>query len=112
MATVSKPLPESLPRLKTSPSSLPKKPSPATRTTRTPESVPASKAKAHLLELLNSVDRKGESVIITKRGRPVAKLVPIEQAPPRSIFGWMKGSGTITGDVVGPEPDIWNAMVE
>ncbi len=108
MATASKPLP----RLKARAASQPKKPALATRAIRTPESIPASKAKTHLLELLNTVDRKGESVIITKRGRPVAKLVPIEQTAPRRIFGWMKGSGTITGDVVGPEPDIWNAMVE
>jgi len=89
-----------------------KKPVTAAKALRTPESIPASKAKAHLLELLNTVDRKGESVIITKRGRPVAKLVPIEQPPTRRIFGWMKGSVKITGDIVGPEPDIWNAMAE
>ena len=75
-------------------------------------SVAASKAKTHLLELLNTVDHSRASIVITKRGRPVAKLIPIEEAAPRKIFGWMKGSVTITGDVVGPEPDIWNAMVE
>lgn len=89
-----------------------KKPVTAAKTQHTPESIPASQAKTHLLELLNTVDIKGESVIITKRGRPVAKLVPIEKAPPRRIFGYMKGSVKITGDIVGPEPDIWNAMVE
>lgn len=104
--------PKSLSSLKAKAASQPKKPSLATRSIRTPESIPASKAKTHLLELLNTVDCKGESVIITKRGRPVAKLVPIENQPPRSIFGYMRGSGKITGDVVGPEPDVWNAMVE
>ena len=104
--------PKSLSSLKVSTASQPKKPTLPARTIRTSESVPASKAKTHLLELLNTVDRKGESVIITKRGRPVAKLVPIENQPARSIFGYMKGTGRITGDVVGPEPDVWNAMVE
>lgn len=87
-----------------------KKPVTAAKAQRTPESIPASQAKTHLLELLNTVDLKGESVIITKRGRPVAKLVPIEQPPARSIFGYMKGTFRITGDIVGPEPDIWEAM--
>lgn len=108
MATASKPLSS----LKAKVASQPKKPLPVARAIRTTESIPASKAKTHLLELLNTVDRKGESVIITKRGRPVAKLVPIENQPTRSILGYMKGSGKITGDVVGPEPDVWNAMVE
>ena len=76
------------------------------------KSVAASKAKTHLLELLDSVDHTRASIVITKRGRPVAKLVPIEKAAPRRIFGWMKGSVKITGDIVGPEPDVWNAMVE
>lgn len=106
MATASKPLHN--PGLKAGA----KKTQPPVRGVRMPESVPASKAKTHLLELLNTVDQKRESVIITKRGRPVAKLVPIEQSEPRCIFGWMKGSVKITGDIVGPEPDIWDAMVE
>lgn len=108
MATAPKPLHG----LKAKAASQPRKTPPTGRAMRAPESIPASKAKAHLLELLNTVDTKGESVIITKRGRPVAKLVPIEQPPARRIFGWMKGSVKITGDIVGPEPDIWNAMVE
>lgn len=108
MATAPKPLSN----VKAKAASQPHKPLSVTRAIRMQESIPASKAKTHLLELLNTVDRKGESVIITKRGRPVAKLVPIENQPVRSIFGYMKGSGKITGDIVGPEPDIWNAMVE
>ena len=72
--------------------------------------IAASKAKAQLLELLHTVDRKQESVIITRRGRPVARLIPIEPRRPSDIFGCMKGTFRITGDVVGPEPDVWEAM--
>lgn len=74
------------------------------------QTVPASKAKAHLLELLDTVDRLREPVVITKRGRPVARLVPIEPREPGSIFGCMKDTFKITGDIVGPEPDLWEAM--
>jgi prevent-host-death family protein len=105
MATVPKPL-SGLKARADSPS---KKAAATGRATRTPESIPASQAKAHLLELLNAVDHKGESIIITKRGRPVAKLVPIESQPARDIFGYMKGTFRITGDIVGPEPDVWEA---
>jgi len=74
--------------------------------------VSASQAKTHLLELLKDIDDKQETVIITKRGRPIARLVPIEAQPTRDIFGFMKGTGQILGDVVGPEPDLWEAMSE
>lgn len=74
--------------------------------------VSASNAKTHLLELLDNIDHQRQGILITKRGRPVARLVPVETTRPKSIFGCMKGTGTITGDIVGPEPDVWNAMVE
>ena len=37
--------------------------------------IQASEAKAHLLQILNEVER-GESVVITRRGRPIARLIP------------------------------------
>jgi len=74
-------------------------------------SVAASKAKAQLLELLDTVDRKRETILITKRGRPVARLVPLEPRRPADIFGCMKGTFRIIGDVVGPEPDLRGAML-
>jgi prevent-host-death family protein len=72
--------------------------------------VAASAAKTHLLELLDQVNTRRKSVTITKRGRPVARLVPIDEPSPVSIFGCMKGTFKITGDIVGPEPDVWEAM--
>ena len=84
----------------------------ATNAGRAAASLSASKAKTHLLELLDTVDRDRKPITITKRGRPVATLVPIPATAPGSIFGCMKGTGRITGDVVGPEPDAWHAMVE
>ena len=76
------------------------------------QTMPASKAKTHLLELLDTVHRDRTSITITKRGQPVATLTPIAPRMSVGIFGCMKGTGKITGDVVGPEPDIWNAMVD
>ena len=73
-------------------------------------SISASKAKTHLLELLDNVDRRRQTLTITKRGRAIAKLVPIEEQPPTDVFGCMKSTFRITGDVVGPEPDAWEAM--
>ena len=57
--------------------------------------------KAKCLKVMDQVQAKRESIIITKRGKPVAKLVPIEETED-PIFGFMRGKGKITGDVVGP----------
>ncbi|HUJ40165.1 MAG TPA: type II toxin-antitoxin system Phd/YefM family antitoxin [Candidatus Acidoferrales bacterium] len=57
--------------------------------------------KAKCLSVMDEVQSKRETVIITKRGKPVAKLVPIDSRKD-DIFGYMKGKGKITGDVVKP----------
>ena len=72
--------------------------------------ISVSQAKTHLLALLDEIDTRQEPVIITKRGRPVARIIPIEIAAPGGIFGCMKGTFKITGDIVGPEPDVWDAL--
>jgi prevent-host-death family protein len=75
------------------------------------KSMSASSAKTHLLKLLDTVDRTREGIIITKRGRPIAKLIPVETKDFGSIFGCMKGTFRIKGDIVGSEPDVWEAML-
>ncbi len=75
-----------------------------------PKTVAAAKAKAHLLELLTEVDHDQAEVVITRRGKPVAKLVPYREVNQPDIAGCMKGTFEITGDVIGPEPDVWEAM--
>lgn len=74
--------------------------------------IAATSAKARFLELLDIVDRKRSTITITKRGRAVAKLIPIKKTPEPDIFGYMKGTIKITGDIISPEPDIWEAMSE
>lgn len=110
MATLPKPLPKSKPSPSRTRQTAKLTPATPKHTLPAGKFIPATKAKAHLLELLDNVDRKREPVTITKRGRPVARLVPIDDDPPRGIFGCMKGTFRITGDIVGPEPDIWEAM--
>ncbi len=58
----------------------------------------AAEFKAHCLRILDEVERTGEPVTITKRGRPVAEVKPVENREGKSIFGLMKGSVTWLGD--------------
>jgi prevent-host-death family protein len=43
--------------------------------------IPASRFKATCLRLLDEVAETGETIVVTKRGKPVAKVEPIEEPP-------------------------------
>jgi prevent-host-death family protein len=47
--------------------------------------IPATRFKAECLQLLDDVAESGETIIVTKRGRPVARILPL--APPESLEG-------------------------
>lgn len=57
--------------------------------------------KANCLSVMDEVQAKREPVVITKRGKPVAKLIPVD-TDPDDIFGYMSGKIKILGDIVGP----------
>ena len=50
---------------------------------------------------MDEVQAKRETVVITKRGKPVAKLVPVN-AETDDIYNFMAGNGADTGDAVSP----------
>jgi len=58
---------------------------------------------------MGEVQAKRETVVITKRGKPVAKLVPIN-TDQDEIFGFLAGKGTVIGDVISPAltPEDWD----
>jgi prevent-host-death family protein len=68
----------------------------------------AGEFKAHCLQVMETVRKKHETIIITKRGVPVAKLVPFEEEP-KSLFGFMKGALTIQEDITKPLEEPWDA---
>lgn len=67
-------------------------------------------AKAHFPSLVEEVAQSRTSITITKRGKALAMLVPLKKTGPKNLFGCMKGSARIVGDIVAPEPDTWEAM--
>lgn len=68
------------------------------------QTIAAGVFKAKCLAIMDEVHSKREPVLITKKGRPVAKLVPIEEEGPDPIFGFMKGKAAIAGDIESPVP--------
>ncbi len=70
--------------------------------------VPASAFKNSCLQLIDRVRQTREEIVVTKYGRPVAKLVAFEEGTAQ-LFGHLAGSVTIHGDVVAPVEVEWNA---
>jgi prevent-host-death family protein len=70
----------------------------------------AGEFKARCLELMNEVRDQGGEYVITKRGEPVAKLVPVQQPKRPKLFGSMKGTVKTLGDIVSPLDEPWEAL--
>jgi prevent-host-death family protein len=72
-------------------------------TMKAERSIAAGEFKAKCLELLDRVARDGSAIVVTKRGRPVAKVVPIEQPAARPL----RGSVRYLSDIVEAIGDEW-----
>jgi prevent-host-death family protein len=75
------------------------------------KTIPAGSFKVHCLAIMDEVQSKREAVIITKRGKPVAKLVPVGNEKDE-IYGFLKGKVKVLGDVVSPilTPEEWGDL--
>lgn len=75
------------------------------------ESISISKFKATCLSVLSQVEVTGRKITVTKRGKPIACIIP---APPAerggSFLGCMRGKGAILGDIAEPLDVQWEAL--
>jgi prevent-host-death family protein len=82
------------------------------------KTMPIGEFKAKCLGVMAEVNATGRPVLVTKRGKPFARVsLPEKQAPaekPEDIFGFMRGMGTITGDIVSSEftDEEWERMAD
>ncbi len=74
--------------------------------------IAAGQFKAQCLQLMDQVKQTHEEIVITKHGRPVAKLVPVEDEYLSSFIGYMKGSVVVSGDIITPVNEDWEACAE
>ena len=77
------------------------------------ETMPISEFKATCLAVLDRVHRTGTPIIVTRRGEPIAEVIPPTTASAGA--GWlgaMRGTAAIVGDLVAPagDPDAWEAL--
>jgi prevent-host-death family protein len=69
----------------------------------------ASELKAKCLKLMDEIAESGESVVITKNGRPVSRLVPYVDKP-KTLYGIHRDAIEIRGDVISPIEVDWEAL--
>lgn len=71
-----------------------------------------SEFKAKCLAILDQVQKTKSPVRITRRGKPVAEVVPPSPESRKEIFGFMKGKMEIVGDIISPasDPDDWEVL--
>ncbi|HKQ85356.1 MAG TPA: type II toxin-antitoxin system Phd/YefM family antitoxin [Candidatus Acidoferrales bacterium] len=69
--------------------------------------------KAKCLAIMDEVQAKRQPVVVTKRGKPIVKIVPATSEKDE-IFGFYKGKGKILGDIVGPilTPEEWGSLYD
>lgn len=75
------------------------------------QSIQASKFKAKCLALMDEVARTGETILVTKNGKPIAELRPHRRPRAKSLIGRDKGKIKILGDIISPiGVEDWEAL--
>ena len=72
----------------------------------TQKTMPAAEFKAKCLKILDELEAGG--ILITKRGRPVARVIPAVEADNKKLIGSMKGKIEVSGDLFSTGVK-WNA---
>ena len=78
-----------------------------------PDTISISEFKAKSLALLERVRRTGRPLIVTKRGRPVAEVIPPSaETLGASWIGSAKGTAQLRDDLIAPaaRPEEWDAL--
>ena len=71
------------------------------------QSLSLAEAKAHLSSVVSGVQQTRTPVTITRRGVPVATIVPVAEDKVASGYGYMRGTVQVLGDIVGPTGEDW-----
>lgn len=71
--------------------------------------VKAGVFKDTCLQLLDEVRDRRVEIVVTKHGKPVARVVPLDDRAP-SPFGFMRGTVLKYGDIVSPDFEPWGDL--
>ena len=72
------------------------------------QKIPAARFKSQCLAVMEQVAGSGRPVVVTKHGKPVVQIIPVE-SDENEIFGFLRGKGRIVGDIENTIPVAeWN----
>ena len=71
--------------------------------------ISTSDLKTHCSRIIDGVARKRNVVVVTKHGKAVARIIPINDEAPQPIFGFAKGRVSVYGDILEPVETYWEA---
>ncbi len=72
------------------------------------KTIAAGQFKTKCLQLMDEVQKKHLTLVITKHGVPVAKLIPAEEKP-INLYGALRGAITIKDNIIAPLDEPWDA---
>jgi antitoxin (DNA-binding transcriptional repressor) of toxin-antitoxin stability system len=74
----------------------------------------AGRFKNNCLKVMDDLSLSGEPILITKKGKPIAKLVSPNAKTTDDVFGCLQGVMKIVGDITGPAVPVedWEALRE
>lgn len=74
----------------------------------------AGRFKKNCLQIMDDLSVSREPIVITKKGRPIAKLVSADAKTTDDVFGCLRGMMKIVGDITGPAVPLedWEALRE
>ncbi len=73
----------------------------------TTKNVSASHFKTHCLAILDEIAKTGLPLIVTKRGKPIVKLVPFDSSEPPNLLGSVRYKRE--EDLLSPVDESWEA---
>jgi prevent-host-death family protein len=74
--------------------------------------VPASQVKNAWHEYVERVSQGREEIIVTRYGRPIMKLTPIDSSERPGFLGYLTDTVTVHGDIEGPTGEVWEAEAD
>ena len=72
--------------------------------------ISAGEFKQHCLSLMNEVAEEGIELIITKRGIPICRMLPLKPEQAKKRVGWMKGTIKFLSDITAPTDEEWDVL--
>ena len=72
--------------------------------------IAAGQFKTHCLKLMDEVQRSREEIVITKHGKPIAKLIPVAESSPVSVLGFLKDTVQTEGNIISSLDESWEEL--